>query len=558
MVRASIWARAWLSSTMTSASRATYKALKATTETPTIAETPTICFARMLRRMRRSHGPAAHEPHPMERRGGRWLGHVVLLGNGFFGPVGGPATPKFIQFVVQRLQADAQDLGGARLVVARVLEGHEDQPVFRLLDRDARGQGDARLVRVGGFGDQRRQVLELDELTRAEDDRALDDVAQLADVARPAVLIEHTHRRRFDGGHVLVVARIELGDERLDEQGQVFLAQPQRRQFDGEDVQAIEQILAQLAGSHRVDRTDVGRGNDADVHGLLVAPAEPAERPLLQDAQELHLRGRRHLGDFVEEQRPAVRQLEAAFAPIRGAGERALLMTEDLALEQRFRNGGAVDRDERLRGPWAQLMDGLRHQFLAGARLAPDEDGGRGRRRLLDDLVDLPHAGTRADHAAEGAVLAQLLPQDSDLAAGLLPFHNLVEQDLQALRLDRLGQVVVGALLDRLHRGFDRTLGRQNHDGVLAAVVLQSAQKIEAAHARHHHIADDDGGSERGDAIERFLAIGSGVRREAPGSHELGQAQSRAGLVLDDEDTFGRNGWCHAVESILPCNFYMV
>ena len=99
---------------------------------------------------------------------------------------------------------------------------------------------------------------------------------------------------------------------------------------------------------HRLERVDVGGGDDPHVDVLLGAAAEAPERALLQHAQQLDLRRRHHLGDLVEEQRAAVRELEAAQPPLDGAGERALLVAEELALEQRFRDGRAVDRDERL------------------------------------------------------------------------------------------------------------------------------------------------------------------------------------------------------------------
>ena len=50
----------------------------------------------------------------------------------------------------------------------------------------------------------------------------------------------------------------------------------------------------------------------------------------------------------------------------------------------------ATNGNERAR---AQLMDGLRDQLLAGARLAGDEHRRAGRRRLLDDLIDLRISG---------------------------------------------------------------------------------------------------------------------------------------------------------------------
>ena len=133
----------------------------------------------------------------------------------------------------------------------------------------------------------------------------------------------------------------------LDEQRNVLAAIAQRRQLDREHVQPVVEVLAQLAGPHRLGRVEVGRGDDPDVHRLLLAAAETPERALLQHAQQLHLRRRLHLGDLVEEQRAAVRELEHAGPAIVRAGERPLLVAEDLALEQRFGDRRAVDRDER-------------------------------------------------------------------------------------------------------------------------------------------------------------------------------------------------------------------
>src|SRR4051794_14625108 len=370
--------------------------------------------------------------------------------------------PQFVQLVVQGLQRDAEDFGGPGLVVARVGERHHDQPPLRLFHRRARRERELRLLlRRRLLGQHRRQVLRLDERARRQDRRALDHVAQLADVPRPAVVFEHAHRLLIDAGDVLLIARVEFVDERLDEQRQIVLALAKRRQAERKDVEAVVQILAQLSGLHRFGRIDVGRGDDADVDRLFGPAAEAAELPLLQHAQQLHLRRRRHLADLVQEQRPAIGELEAALAAIGGAGERALFVAEDLALEQGLRNRGAVDRDEREAGARAELMNRLRDELLAGTRLTGDEHRCTRRRRLLDHLVDLPHLRAVADDRAEGAVLAQLAAQRLHLAHRLEPFDDLVEENLQALNVDRLGEVVVGAFLDRLDRGLDRSLRRE-------------------------------------------------------------------------------------------------
>jgi len=93
-------------------------------------------------------------------------------------------------------------------------------------------------------------------------------------------------------------------------------------------------------------------GDDADVHAERSRAAEPFDAPLLEDAQQLDLDVGRQIADFVEEDRGAIRQLEPPFLPGHGAREGPLLATEQLALEERGRDRGAVDSYHRTRARW--------------------------------------------------------------------------------------------------------------------------------------------------------------------------------------------------------------
>ena len=98
---------------------------------------------------------------------------------------------------------------------------------------------------------------------------------------------------------------------------------------------------------------------------------------------------------------------------------------------------------------------------------------------------------------AERAALAQLPPQHLHFAERLLPLDDLLEQDLQPLRIDRLGEVVVGADLDRFDGGLDRALPREDDRGDVAVLLLQAPDELETVDAGHREIADDDAGTER-------------------------------------------------------------
>ena len=126
----------------------------------------------------------------------------------------------------------------------------------------------------------------------------------------------------------------------------------------------------------------------------------------------------------------------------------------------------------------------------------------------------MPHLHARADHLAERAALLQLPPQHAHLALRVVALDDLVEQDLQPLRIDGLREVVVGALLDRLDGGLDRALRRHQHDGDVRVVLGRSARsRSSPPMPRHHEIAQHDGRTVDGDLLERFLAVDRRRRR---------------------------------------------
>ena len=78
----------------------------------------------------------------------------------------------------------------------------------------------------------------------------------------------------------------------------------------------------------------VGRGDPAHVDLERARAADALEAALLEHAQQLGLQLGLELADLVEEERAAVGQLEPAALALGRAGERALLVAEQLALEQ--------------------------------------------------------------------------------------------------------------------------------------------------------------------------------------------------------------------------------
>jgi outer membrane PBP1 activator LpoA protein len=128
----------------------------------------------------------------------------------------------------------------------------------------------------------------------------------------------------------------------------VFAPLTQRRHFDANHVEAMEQIFAEQALSHSLFEILMRRCDDAHVDAHRNLSADAIELAFRQHAQQPRLQLRRHVADLVEEQRAAVRLLEAAATLAIRAGERALLVAEQLGLEQVRGERRRVERDERL------------------------------------------------------------------------------------------------------------------------------------------------------------------------------------------------------------------
>src|SRR2546428_6999732 len=123
-------------------------------------------------------------------------------------------------------------------------------------------------------------------------------------------------------------------------------APAERRERDDELVEAVVKVRPEPAGTHLGLQRDLRGRDDSPVQGHQDRPAERLHLALLQDSQKRRLDGEWQIGNLVEEQGTAVSQLEVALSASICARERALLVAEQLGLDQRVGNRTADERDE--------------------------------------------------------------------------------------------------------------------------------------------------------------------------------------------------------------------
>src|SRR6185369_2501103 len=242
------------------------------------------------------------------------------------------------------------------------------------------------MPRSGGGGARAREgALEVELPVSRGDDRALDDVLELADVSRPRVGPQARGRPGVEGRKTLAGARGELSGEPLGEEDDVVPPFAQRGHGERKHAQPVEEVLPELSLGHGAAEVAVRRGDDPDVHAARPRAAHRLELALLQDAKKLSLELERKLANLVEEDGPPVRKREAALATGGGTSEGAALVAEELALDQRGGDGCAVPLHRRLVPAAAALGDGRGEELLPGPGLAEDEHR-RVRRRDLAHL----------------------------------------------------------------------------------------------------------------------------------------------------------------------------
>src|SRR5437870_4537065 len=249
---------------------------------------------------------------------------------------------------VQSPAADAKQPRGAALVSARHLQ---DPANMTLLERPQVGHFGGLRLRSAlpparGPRGEPLQIFQADDAATAERSGPLKEVLELPDVAGEIVGEKGREGLAIDRRNLPPFPRREPFQEMARQSRDVLAPLPQGWQGDLDDPEAVVEILAELLPGDLLGQSGVGRREHAHVDRDPAAPAHALDLTLLEDPQELRLQRQRHVSDLVQEQGPAVGRFESAGARL-DSGRHAALDAEQLGLEQRFGQRGAVDRDER-------------------------------------------------------------------------------------------------------------------------------------------------------------------------------------------------------------------
>src|SRR5438094_292485 len=191
-----------------------------------------------------------------------------------------------LEFAVQRGLANAEHAGRGKLVTPGFAQGAKNRAALQFLERqnfiffrDALG---------GGILKVRRQIRDVENRPGAQRHGALDGVFQLADVSGPIVGDQPAHGVFRNRAHRALWVG-EFLQKCRDEDGDITLAVPQRRQFDLHDIQTEIQILPESSRTNGRVQIAVSGSDDTDIDLAAFGGADGLDLALLQRAQELGL-----------------------------------------------------------------------------------------------------------------------------------------------------------------------------------------------------------------------------------------------------------------------------
>ena len=183
--------------------------------------------------------------------------------------------------------------------------------------------------------------------------------------------------------------------------------------------------------------------------------------------------------------------LEEPLLHANGAGESALLMSEEFGLQQRIRQGGAVHGDEQPLSPRTIGVDRARDQFLAGPAFAFEQDCALACRHTRHELIHLQHERAAAHQRRQLLAFTKFFSEPRVLLHKTAVIETAPDHQFDFLFLEGFCQVVIGALLDGLDRSLHRSERGQEHDEGIRTDLLEFPQHFEAVHRAHSDVGQD-------------------------------------------------------------------
>lgn len=115
-------------------------------------------------------------------------------------------------------------------------------------------------------GQQAAECMGINGAVFGEHDRPLDDVLKFPDISGPGVGLQKLLRICGEKEGTTVIPLLHAFEKMLQQQDNIPLTFPQRRELQGEYIQPVIEILPEVPRHALLEQVAVGGRNDADIH----------------------------------------------------------------------------------------------------------------------------------------------------------------------------------------------------------------------------------------------------------------------------------------------------
>ena len=215
---------------------------------------------------------------------------------------------------------------------------------------------------------------------------ASDHLSQLADVAGIVACQQEVTDRIVQCGHFLVWS--QFLQRVSDEVGNVLSTFGEGRQLEGPGCNPMVQIASESTFLDLSQEISVGGAHKSKRRRLPRVAPDSLVGAFLYDTEQLRLQGQRELADFIQKQGTSTGKGKRAISGGERVGERATLVSEELAARELRYDRRAVQHDELvLVLPRIEGMDQARDEFLSGAAFSREQHRTIRETRHLDHLT---------------------------------------------------------------------------------------------------------------------------------------------------------------------------
>ena len=204
-------------------------------------------------------------------------------------------------------------------------------------------------------------------------------------------------RRRIERRIRATVHRAEAREEVSSESRNIAATFAQRRNWNRKHVQAEKKIFAEATRCNGFRKIGIRERHQARVHAQRIRAAQPLEGALFDHAQQLGLHTGRQRGDFVENDRAALRHFEAALLACDSTSKCAALVAKKFGFDKLSRKAGAINFQKGRVATRPVLMNPARELIFSRAALAGDQQRGGRLGELGGKLKNTKRGGISSD-----------------------------------------------------------------------------------------------------------------------------------------------------------------